>query len=143
VLIARCTVGALVELRIEGSPSLEEIEAWAAETGRVLTSVTTHARRPAIICTDFRCAHLFSQEASQRLVSLMRADNAYIARSGILGSGSALMSLQMQRLFSEAASTGKRQHFTAKEALCTWLDELLLPKESVRVRAFLAENDAR
>lgn len=143
MLIARRTVGTLVELRIEGSPSLEEIEAWAGETGRAMTSLTTHERRPAIVCTDFRLAKLFSQEVTRRMVTLMRADNPYIERSGILVSGSAVMSLQVQRMLSEAASTGKRQHFTAKELLYAWLDEVLLPEESLRLRAFISENDER
>jgi len=77
------------------------------------------------------------------MVTLMRADNPYIERSGILVSGSAVMSLQVQRMLSEAASTGKRQHFTAKELLYAWLDEVLLPEESLRLRAFISENDER
>jgi hypothetical protein len=46
-------------------------------------------------------------------------------------------------MLSEAASTGKRQHFTAKELLYAWLDEVLLPEESLRLRAFISENDER
>jgi hypothetical protein len=141
VLVARRHTGALVELRVDGSPSLDQIEAWVADIQREMHSVTTQLKRRPVLCTDLRDIQLFSQGAGERLINLMRADNPYLERNGILGSGSALLTMQVQRLFAEAAGGLRRRYFTTKEQLYPWLGEVLLPDEQARLRSFIARGE--
>lgn len=137
MLSVRRQVGALVEIRFQGEPSLVDVENWVVETRKVIGGVAVQMRRKVVICTDLRATQLFSQEVGQRIIDLMRGDNPHVSRNAAIGNGTALLTLQVQRLFAEAASSGRRRIFTESKELLPWLDEVLLAEEQRRLRAFL------
>ncbi len=138
MITVECHVGVLIELRFEGTPSLDDVERFKAETAALVTERwTLHARR-VVLCTDLRATQLFAPEVANRIIDLMRSDNPRVERNGVLGNESGIFTLQVQRLLIEARSPGRRRIFTDANELQAWLSESLAPDESTRLRDFLA-----
>jgi hypothetical protein len=135
-----CHVGVLVELRFDGTPSIDDVERFKAETGALVAEQSARHARRVVLCTDLRATQLFAPEVASRIIDLMRSDNPRVERNGVLGNESAIFTLQVQRLLIEARSPGRRRVFTEPSELEAWLDESLRPEESSRLRQFL---DAR
>jgi hypothetical protein len=71
----------------------------------------------------------------------MRGATSNLQRNGLLGSGSALMTLQLSRFVKETTTDDRRRVFTHMQPLLSFLDEVLNRAERLRVRQFLAELD--
>jgi hypothetical protein len=129
--------GVLIELRFEGTVTLEEVARFKQATAAMVTALWERDRRRVTLCTDLRATHIFSPEVTFEIIDLMRGDNPRVQRNGVLGNESALLTLQVQRLLIEAGGPGRRQIFTAPHPLMTWLGEVLTSSERARLASFL------
>jgi hypothetical protein len=93
-----------------------------------------------VLCTDLRRTQLFAPEVASQIIELMRFDNDRVERNGVLGNGSALLTLQVQRLLIEARSPGRRRIFTEVAPIVSWLTEVLTGEERARLLEFLEPN---
>jgi hypothetical protein len=135
-------VGRLVETRFSGNPTPDDVADWARELSVCLKTTAARTGKPAVCCTDLRASALFRPSVTDALTSIMRSDNTLIERNGMLGTNGATFALQAQRILRESAPIGgavRRRIFVDFDLLCHWLDELLTPVESARVRAFMGE----
>jgi hypothetical protein len=140
VLTVVRTVGRLVEARFSGNPSESDVVTFRQEADSCVRTAATLSGKPVVCCTDMRASALFRPSATEELITMMRADRSAIERNGILGTGGALFTLQLQRLLREAAGgEGRRRVFTDESLLFSWLDEVLTPGERIRARQFVAE----
>lgn len=142
MLTAAWRVGRLVELRLAGNPTLEDAARFEVDSRRVVAACVAKTKARTIVCSDLRASQIWRPEVTEQLVSLMRRENNHVERHGSLGSGSALVGLQVSRLLKEASADGRRRVFTQPEPLLFWLDEVLTEPERKRVREFLAEVDS-
>jgi hypothetical protein len=107
---------------------------------RMMADAFAQAGPEAIICADWRRALVFSPEASDAMIELLRRGNSQLLRSAVLLSATdATFGLQVERLFREAGNPNRRS-FRAVEPLMVWLKDVLTPAERARVAAFLAEG---
>jgi hypothetical protein len=132
------SVGVLVEIRFIGTPVLEDVVAFEAELRVVVTNVIKRWKnRRAILCTDLRACGVLSPEVSERVIRLMKHDSPHIERSAFLGTASAILSLQLQRVIAESGPD-RRRMFKDESPLQTWLAEVANPAEQARLRLFLS-----
>jgi hypothetical protein len=103
----------------------------------MVTRLWERDARKVILCTDLRATQLFAPDVASQIIDLMRGDNPRVERNGVLGNESALLTLQVQRLLIEAGSPGRRKIFTELPPLVTWLNEVLVPSERIRLLTFL------
>jgi hypothetical protein len=136
-------VGRFVEARFSGNPTVDDIGEWARAAEACLKTNVARTGLGAVCCTDTRASALFRPAVTEALTTLMRADNKILERNAILGIGGATFTMQLQRLLREAQPAGevRRRVFVDEDLLCKWLDELLTPPESARLREFLGEFD--
>jgi hypothetical protein len=136
-------VGRLVEARFSGNPTVEDIAEWARAAEGLLKTGAARLGKGAVCCTDMRASALFRPAVTEALTSIMRADNRVVERNAILGIGGATFTLQLQRLLREAQPIGeiRRRVFIEQASMYQWLEELLTPVESARLRAFVDEFD--
>jgi hypothetical protein len=137
MITVECHAGVLIELRFDGTPSLDDVDRFKAETAALVTDLSGPAGRRVVLCTDLRRTELFAPDVASRIIDLMRSDNPRVDRNGVLGNENALLTLQVQRLLIEAGSPGRRRLFTTTVGLISWLDEALDERERARLRAFL------
>ena len=142
MLTAAWRVGRLVELRLAGSPTLEDAARFEIDSRGTVAACVAKTKKPTVVCTDLRTTQLWRPEVTERLVSIMRHENIHVERNGLLGNGSALVGLQVTRLITKASGGARRRVFSQPEPLLLWLDELLTEPERKRVREFLGEVDA-
>jgi hypothetical protein len=137
MITVECHVGVLIELRFDGTPSVDDVERFKAETAALVAERWARYERRVVLCTDLRATKLFAPDVASRIIDLMRSDNPRVERNGVLGNESGIFTLQVQRLLIEARSPGRRRVFTEPGELEAWLDESLQPEESNRLRQFL------
>jgi hypothetical protein len=130
-----------VELRFAGNPTIEDAEQFDRDAHTGIAATIRDTKGPVVICTDLRASHLFHPDVSERIVRTMRGETTNLQRNGLLGSGSAVLTLQLARLVKETTNDARRRVFTQPEPLFAWLDEVLTPAERLRLRQFLAELD--
>jgi hypothetical protein len=143
MITAQCHVGILLELHFQGSPTLDEVDAFKAETGALVARVAAETGKRVVLCTDLRDTELFAPETTERIIDLMRKENPRVARNGVLGNEGDLLTLQCERMLIEATKPGGRKVFTRPDRLCDWLDPLLTDAERARLRDFLRWTGAR
>jgi hypothetical protein len=143
MITVECHAGVLIELRFEGMLTLEEVARSKSETVALLTRLAAEHTRRAVICTDLRAIRMFSPEATNEIIDLMRSGNPRIERNAVFGSESALLTLQVQRLLLEAGVLGRRRIFTRLAPLVAWIGEVLLEDERARLLEFLEPSQAR
>ena len=129
--------GVLIELRFEGTATVDDVARFKGETAAMVTRLWERDARRVVLCTDLRATQLFAPEVTRLIIDLMRGDNPRVERNGVLGNASALLTLQVQRLLIEAGSPGRRKIFTEHPALVDWLNEVLSPGERARLLVFL------
>jgi hypothetical protein len=137
MITVECHAGVLIELRFDGTPTLDDVARFKLETAALVTELWAREGRRVILCTDLRATNFFAPEVASQIIDLMRSDNPRVDRNGVLGSESALLTLQVQRLLIEAGSPGRRRIFTHRDPLVSWLGEVLEEDERVRLLAFL------
>jgi len=133
------TIGALVELRFAGSISLDEVTAFMRDTATLVKRAVKHEKRRAVICTDLRSCGILAPEVSEKILTFMRFDAPNVERNAFLGNESALVTLQLQRVISEAGERSRRRMFKQARPLIDWLGEVATEVELARARAFLSD----
>lgn len=127
-------VGKLVEIRIWSPVTPEEAQAWAREHDRVVA-----AAGPRYVCfVDLFDARVFPQHAVDAYTSVMK-EEPHLLRTGTLLSHSPTSALQVRRMLREIDNPVRRA-FTEVPPLLDWLDPVLTPAESARLREALAER---
>ena len=130
-----CRVGRLIEGRLVWLNDASDVAVFQ----RVMSAAFAQAGPEAVICADWRRALVFSPQASDAMIELLRRGNRQLSRSAVLLSAvDATFGLQVERLFREANNPNRRS-FRAVEPLLAWLGQVLTPAERARAAAFLAE----
>ncbi len=137
MITVECHAGVLIELRFDGTPTMDDVARFKAETAALVTQLWARDTRRVVLCTDLRATRLFAPEVANEIIDLMRGDNPRVDRNGVFGNESALLTLQVQRLLIEAGSPGRRKIFTRLGPLVAWLGEVLTEEERKRLVAFL------
>jgi hypothetical protein len=140
MITVESTVGALVELRFIGSPRMNDALEFEAKTATLVKRIVKSGKRRAILCTDLRAGGVLAPDVSARIVWLMRQDNPHVERNAFFAKDSAVLSLQVQRVISEAGERNRRQIFDNDILLTSWLSEVTTPDELARLRVFLASG---
>jgi hypothetical protein len=141
VLTVARHVGRLIEIRGFGNPTEDDIARFRADAVAVLSTCVAETKRPAVACVDGRTANLIRPAAADLLIDLMRRDNRNVEKSAFLSASSAVFALQMSRFLRESDSNTRRRLFTEVEPLLAWMQDVLTPEESIRLRRFLGEID--
>jgi hypothetical protein len=132
---AALRVGRLVEVRVDaGYRTIADVDqlsdAIDAEVGKLAPS------QKIVIVADWRRIHLMSPESSERFRERMALLNRRTERSAVLVSPKAPVALlQLMRLVREA-SCNERRIFDDFKELANWLQEILTPEETKRLREF-------
>jgi hypothetical protein len=92
-----------------------------------------------VACGDFSRADVFLPDVAERILETFKYDNPKVERSGILVSASAIFSLQLERLVSQANNPGRRC-FRDPFELKAYLGNLLSHEEHGRMAQFLSER---
>jgi hypothetical protein len=126
-------VGRLIEVRLEWLNVASEV----SQVQAAMNQAFAQAGVDAVICADWRGLEVLSPEVGDALLELLRRGNGRLERSGVLLSASnAIFTLQVERLFREAANPSRRA-FRQTEPMLAWLAEVLRPDELRRARQLL------
>jgi hypothetical protein len=128
-------VGRLLEIRIGGSLTLEEITAF----GLRYREVAGVGEELYVACTDLRTARLFAPEAAELMLSFMRTRRTRIEHNAILVGDSPIVGLQAERLIKASSHPGRHILHSAGEVIAV-LDPILGAAEQARVREFLNDG---
>jgi hypothetical protein len=130
-------VGRLLEIRVAaGYRSADDVNALFHEIA-LLTSRLAATRAVAVV--DWRLCPVMSGEAAELLLEKMTKNNPRTERSAALAArDSPTAMLQFLRLVRES-NHPKRRLFYKEAEVVAWLDEVLTPAESARLREFLRE----
>lgn len=137
---ARLHVGRLVEIRADrGYRSIADVDDIFAQIARLIPNLPAEGK--AVIVTDWRRCGIMSKEASEYILPKITATNSLVIRSAAITSrGSPTTVMQFARIIRESQHQDRRIFFETEE-LVTWLDEVLVPAEQARLRAFLAYQE--
>jgi hypothetical protein len=135
---ARVVVGRLLEVRAAaGYHNAAEVDAIFEQIGQALSTIQGQRQ---VTVVDWRDCPVMAPEAAAHMVQLIAAANDTTERSAALARiESPTAVLQFVRVIREAALPDRRL-FDNPDKLCHWLDEVLSPAESERLRVFLNEN---
>ena len=127
-------VGVLVETRLSGHLTREELTAFGQERVRTLRAVGADL----VVCFDCRSLDVLSPELTAELVAALRLSRrSPFRRSALLvPEDRAVLGLQLDRIVREAQNPARRI-FRDRDALIAWLSEVLTPEEQTRLVAFL------
>ncbi|HEX8112967.1 MAG TPA: hypothetical protein VF516_34785 [Kofleriaceae bacterium] len=125
----RNQVGRLIEVTIESPTTTSE---WKAIPGQ-LTPI--HGRLPGkyMYCANISRARLLRPEEVEPMKKIMQLDNPRLLRTALyLGSNSATLMLQMERLIRET-SNPERKTFRDPQKLIAWMSEVTTAEEQERI----------
>ena len=125
-------VGRLIEVRQSGRVTIPELEAGFPEFQRILSKPGRF-----VMATDWRGMKLLDSETSEFLLSIMRSENDRIERHVLMMDPSAVMGLQIRRLF-RAAGGETRAVFESHHHAEKWLSPALTEAERSRFSRFTA-----
>ncbi|HVE83823.1 MAG TPA: hypothetical protein VND93_13285 [Myxococcales bacterium] len=128
-------VGRLLEIRLVAPVTLQDM----GVVHQQLTAVFKRFQAKLVIAADLTRATVFAPEVANKLLELFRLDNPLIDRSGILVSNSAIFSLQIERLITQAGNPARRCFHDPYE-LKAFLGSLLVRDEHARLAQFLSEQ---
>jgi len=129
--------GRLIEFRhAKGFQTVADIEQMSAVARSVMESV--RRGKNCVIVADWRsCSVVMSPVVSQCLLDTLLAFNPHTERGAMLyAEGSATAIMQFVRVKGDARNPTRRM-FADPLELAIWLEELLTPAESARLREFL------
>jgi len=130
VIDVRNQVGRLIEVVFETPTTSSE---WR-ELAKQLRSIHSQSTERYMYCANMAKAKLFQPEEVILLKRIMEVDNSRLLRSAMyLGSNSAVLLLQMERLIREAASPA-RKTFRDPQKLISWMSEVATSDEEQRIR---------
>lgn len=126
-------VGRLIEMTVVTPVTLQELGACLTH----FTALATKLPGKFVPVADCRRAHTFPQDVAEGFGKLMRSDNPRIERAAILVGESAVLSMQIERMVREAQNPARRT-FRARDAILSWVGEVLNNEERARFAQFLA-----
>jgi hypothetical protein len=127
-------VGRLVETRFVAPITDAEIAELGQERARAGL-----AQEPRIVCIDASHMSVLDPARSARILeALRRPSPGVLRRAFLLPEGGGVVALQVARFIREAQMTDIKA-FSDQRLLLAWLDEVLTPPESQRLREFLRE----
>jgi hypothetical protein len=107
-----------------------------AAFGATLAGSVKATEGQVVLCTDLRGAVTFAPTVADRFVTMMRADNPKLLRSGFFVAGSATFGMQIERMIKEAGHANRRA-FRDAPGLSAWLGEVVDPDEQAALATFL------
>jgi hypothetical protein len=136
---ARLVVGRLLEIRADaGYRTAADVDALFDEIEREVAHLPPQAHHLTVV--DWRRCPVMAPEAADRIAARIASTNARTERSATLASSEAPVALlQFLRVIREAGLPSRKLFFDAGQ-LQQWLDEVLTPPESHRLREFLDES---
>jgi stage II sporulation SpoAA-like protein len=130
-------VGRLLEIRLVGLITPEDFEQVSERMDALFAK---HGE--VVIVADYTHATVFSQEAAAKLLDIFKRAKGRTARSAALVSQSAIFSIQVERLITQAGNPLRRSFHDPFE-LKAFLGAALTHEEHVRLIQFLAEAPAK
>ena len=127
----------LIEVRQTGRVTVEELQASFPVFQRILSS----KRERFVMATDWRGMRVLDSKTSEFLLGIMRDKNDRIERQVLVMDPSAVMGLQVHRLFKDAGGES-RAVFESPDQARAWLDGVLTPLEMGSLRRFLTAGMA-
>ncbi len=128
-----CKLGRLIETRWASPIDGDDVDHFITRTAAIM-------RRQAgsfVVFADLEQASVLPPEWIDRVVDLLRSDNARIERNGMLLGNSAVFSMQIERMVRQAGSPA-RKTFRSLDELKSWILPVLTPKEIARFETFRA-----
>lgn len=126
------SVGRLLEIYLSSPFESTDLKPFKTLLGDVLRASPSKV----IACSDLRRATVFTQDIVKGLIEQMRSDNPKLERSGILIAGSAVFTMQMERIVRSADNPARRTFRNTLDCV-TWLSELLDPAECRQLQQFV------
>jgi hypothetical protein len=132
-------VGRLMEIRVRaGYRTVDDVDrlfnAIADEVTRLPASTQV------VVVADWRACPLMSEEAAESVLVRMTRNNPRAERSAVLASRTSPVAvLQFLRLVKQSQHPD-RKLFYDRDAVVSWLGEILSPAELARLREFTLES---
>jgi hypothetical protein len=131
-------VGRLIEAQIGSPLTLADVESIVQQTRLHVLGV----QGKAVCCVDLTLLYSLPLEATEAFVALFTRDNPRIERSGFLvARRQSSIGLQMDRMIRQGNNPA-RQSFEERRQVQQFLDEVLTPPESQRLRQFLLSSSS-
>jgi hypothetical protein len=127
--------GRLIELRQTGRITIDEIQRSLPEFQAILDSKSS----PFVLATDWRGMHLLDGQTSEFLLDIMKAETDRIERHVVIAEESALMGMQIRRLFKTAGGRTRAVYNSVTEAE-QWIRPALTDVEFARFQRFMQGN---
>jgi hypothetical protein len=129
-------VGRLLEIRLSGMVTLEEVQDFVQRSEK-----NPHLLpRPYLICTDVRKVKWLSPQFADMISNIMSQHNDVVERQAIIiDEGNAVGIMQLKRIIRDAGSSARR-HFFDEQEMIDWLGEVMNKKEKLRLIDFLVEG---
>jgi hypothetical protein len=127
--------GRLIELRQTGRITIDEIQRSLPEFQAILDSKSL----PFVLATDWRGMHLLDGQTSEFLLDIMKAETDRIERHVVIAEESALMGMQIRRLFKTGGGRTRAVYNSVAEAE-QWIRPALTDVEFARFQRFMQGN---
>ena len=125
-------IGRLIEVRQTGKVTVEELQ----ESFPIFQRILSSSAERFVMATDWRGMRVLDAKTSEALLGIMRAKNDRIERQMLLMDPSAVMGLQVRRLFKDAGGES-RAVFESADLARRWLEPALSPLEVASLKRFL------
>lgn len=129
--------GRLIEVRQTGKVTVGELQASFPTFQQILAT----SPQRFIMATDWRGMRVLDDQTSELLLNIMREENSRIEKQVLIISPSAILGLQVRRLFAEAGGES-RMVFESPSAAVRWLAPSLKPHELHALQNFINANVA-
>jgi len=130
--------GRLIEVRQTARVTIEELQSSFPRFQQILSDKPSER---FTMITDWRGMRILDAQTSQFLLGIMRAENDRIERHALIMSPSAVLGLQVRRLFSEAGGQTRMVFDSAAQA-AEWLGPHLTVPEKQALRRFTSAGVA-
>ena len=130
-------IGRLIEVRQTGKVTIEELQ----ESFPVFQRILSSSPQRYVMATDWRGMRVLDAKTSEALLGIMRSKNDRIERQMLVMDPSAVMGLQVRRLFKDAGGETRAVSESADLAR-GWLEPALTPLEVASLKRFLTAGIA-
>ncbi|MBK6576212.1 MAG: hypothetical protein IPG17_08445 [Sandaracinaceae bacterium] len=130
-------IGRLIEVRQTGKVTIEELQ----ESFPVFQRILSSSPQRYVMATDWRGMRVLDAKTSEALLGIMRSKNDRIERQMLVMDPSAVMGLQVRRLFKDAGGE-TRAVFESADLARGWLEPALTPLEVASLKRFLTAGIA-
>ena len=130
-------IGRLIEGRQTGKVTIEELQ----ESFPVFQRILSSSPQRYVMATDWRGMRVLDAKTSEALLGIMRSKNDRIERQMLVMDPSAVMGLQVRRLFKDAGGE-TRAVFESADLARGWLEPALTPLEVASLKRFLTAGIA-